>query len=127
MASDDPTPKANGRGPGILRDEGVQVDLFDGAVAAAARPWETFGVPVRVTWFPRADRPVVLASPGPHAATDPLGPIRLTFSEPVSRVPGAPGCSPAPSGCSRPRRAGSGRDTASALRGSAEQRSSYSA
>jgi diaminohydroxyphosphoribosylaminopyrimidine deaminase / 5-amino-6-(5-phosphoribosylamino)uracil reductase len=37
VASDDPTPKANGRGPGILRDEGVQVDLFDGAVAAAAR------------------------------------------------------------------------------------------
>ena len=27
IASDDPTPKAAGRGPGILRDEGVQVDV----------------------------------------------------------------------------------------------------
>jgi diaminohydroxyphosphoribosylaminopyrimidine deaminase / 5-amino-6-(5-phosphoribosylamino)uracil reductase len=37
VASDDPTPKANGRGPGILRDEGVAVDFFDGHVAATAR------------------------------------------------------------------------------------------
>ncbi|HKI90895.1 MAG TPA: L,D-transpeptidase [Gaiellaceae bacterium] len=57
-------------------------------VAAAARPWETLGVPVRITWFPQADHPVVLASPGPNARTDPLAPIRLTFSEPVSRVLG---------------------------------------
>ena len=27
IASDDPTPKASGRGPGILRDEGVEVEL----------------------------------------------------------------------------------------------------
>ena len=56
------------------------------AVAAAARPWETLGAPVRVTWFPRASHPVVLASPGPGAHTDPLAPIRLTFSQPVSQV-----------------------------------------
>ena len=37
VASDDPTPKANGRGLGILRDEGVQVDVVDGDIAAAAR------------------------------------------------------------------------------------------
>jgi diaminohydroxyphosphoribosylaminopyrimidine deaminase/5-amino-6-(5-phosphoribosylamino)uracil reductase len=37
VASDDPTPKASGRGPGILRDEGVEVEFFDGDVAAAAR------------------------------------------------------------------------------------------
>jgi diaminohydroxyphosphoribosylaminopyrimidine deaminase/5-amino-6-(5-phosphoribosylamino)uracil reductase len=37
VASDDPTPKASGRGLGILRDEGVRVDVADGAVAAAAR------------------------------------------------------------------------------------------
>lgn len=37
VASDDPTPKANGRGLGILRDEGVRVDVVDGDIAAAAR------------------------------------------------------------------------------------------
>ena len=37
VASDDPTPKASGRGLGILRDEGVGVDVVDGAVASAAR------------------------------------------------------------------------------------------
>ena len=37
IASDDPTPKAAGRGPGILRDEGVRVDFLDGQIAEAAR------------------------------------------------------------------------------------------
>src|ERR671938_1146787 len=37
IASDDPTPKAAGRGPGILRDEGVRVDVVDGHIAEAAR------------------------------------------------------------------------------------------
>jgi diaminohydroxyphosphoribosylaminopyrimidine deaminase / 5-amino-6-(5-phosphoribosylamino)uracil reductase len=37
VASDDPTPKASGRGLGMLRDEGVTVDLVDGAVLSAAR------------------------------------------------------------------------------------------
>ena len=37
IASDDPTSKAAGRGPGILRDEGVQVEWVDGEIAAAAR------------------------------------------------------------------------------------------
>ena len=37
IASDDPTPKAAGRGPGILRDEGVRVDYVDGDIANAAR------------------------------------------------------------------------------------------
>jgi diaminohydroxyphosphoribosylaminopyrimidine deaminase/5-amino-6-(5-phosphoribosylamino)uracil reductase len=36
-ASEDPTDKASGRGPGILRDGGVEVELADGAEAAAAR------------------------------------------------------------------------------------------
>jgi diaminohydroxyphosphoribosylaminopyrimidine deaminase/5-amino-6-(5-phosphoribosylamino)uracil reductase len=36
-ASEDPTEKASGRGPGILRDEGVAVELADGAEAAQAR------------------------------------------------------------------------------------------
>ncbi len=37
VASDDPTEKASGRGLGILRDEGVQVDVADGELAADAR------------------------------------------------------------------------------------------
>ena len=37
IASDDPTPKAAGRGPGILRDEGVRVDFVDGEIAELAR------------------------------------------------------------------------------------------
>jgi diaminohydroxyphosphoribosylaminopyrimidine deaminase/5-amino-6-(5-phosphoribosylamino)uracil reductase len=37
IAADDPTEKASGRGPGILRDEGVDVSFADGAEAAAAR------------------------------------------------------------------------------------------
>jgi diaminohydroxyphosphoribosylaminopyrimidine deaminase/5-amino-6-(5-phosphoribosylamino)uracil reductase len=37
VASDDPTEKASGRGLGILRDEGVQVVVADGELAARAR------------------------------------------------------------------------------------------
>ena len=37
IASDDPTGKASGRGLGILRDEGIAVDVLDGDVGAAAR------------------------------------------------------------------------------------------
>jgi diaminohydroxyphosphoribosylaminopyrimidine deaminase / 5-amino-6-(5-phosphoribosylamino)uracil reductase len=37
FASDDPTEKASGRGPGILRDEGVEVVAVDGEVSRAAR------------------------------------------------------------------------------------------
>ena len=37
IASDDPTKKASGRGPGILRDEGIDVVWVDGEVAESAR------------------------------------------------------------------------------------------
>jgi diaminohydroxyphosphoribosylaminopyrimidine deaminase / 5-amino-6-(5-phosphoribosylamino)uracil reductase len=37
VASDDPSAKASGRGLGILRDEGIQVDVCDGDAAEAAR------------------------------------------------------------------------------------------
>ena len=37
VASDDPTEKAAGRGLGILRDEGVEVDVADGELAGRAR------------------------------------------------------------------------------------------
>ena len=37
IGSDDPSEKASGRGPGILRDGGVEIALADGAEATAAR------------------------------------------------------------------------------------------
>ncbi len=37
VASDDPSEKASGRGLGILRDEGIEVDVLDGEVSEAAR------------------------------------------------------------------------------------------
>jgi diaminohydroxyphosphoribosylaminopyrimidine deaminase/5-amino-6-(5-phosphoribosylamino)uracil reductase len=37
IASDDPTAKASGRGLGVLRDEGVDVQMVDGEIARAAR------------------------------------------------------------------------------------------
>src|SRR5205807_8523457 len=37
IASDDPTEKASGRSLGILRDEGVEVVIADGELAAGAR------------------------------------------------------------------------------------------
>jgi diaminohydroxyphosphoribosylaminopyrimidine deaminase / 5-amino-6-(5-phosphoribosylamino)uracil reductase len=37
IAADDPSEKASGRGPGILRDEGIEVTFAEGAEAAAAR------------------------------------------------------------------------------------------
>jgi diaminohydroxyphosphoribosylaminopyrimidine deaminase/5-amino-6-(5-phosphoribosylamino)uracil reductase len=37
VGSDDPSEKASGRGPGILRDEGVEVTFADGPEATAAR------------------------------------------------------------------------------------------
>jgi diaminohydroxyphosphoribosylaminopyrimidine deaminase/5-amino-6-(5-phosphoribosylamino)uracil reductase len=37
IASEDPSEKAAGRGPGILRDGGVEIDLASGAEATAAR------------------------------------------------------------------------------------------
>jgi diaminohydroxyphosphoribosylaminopyrimidine deaminase / 5-amino-6-(5-phosphoribosylamino)uracil reductase len=37
VASDDPTEKASGRGLGILRDEGIEIEVADGDIAARAR------------------------------------------------------------------------------------------
>ncbi len=37
VASDDPTEKASGRGLGILRDEGIEVDVAEGELATRAR------------------------------------------------------------------------------------------
>ena len=56
------------------------------SLATAARPWERLGAPVRVTWFPRTTHPIVLVSPSPNGHVDPLAPIELTFSAPVTHV-----------------------------------------
>src|SRR5206468_883127 len=37
IASDDPSEKASGRGPGVLRDEGIQVDICTAEASEAAR------------------------------------------------------------------------------------------
>src|SRR3954447_11060741 len=37
VASDDPSEKASGRGLGVLRDEGIQVQMADGEIVEAAR------------------------------------------------------------------------------------------
>jgi hypothetical protein len=58
-------------------------------MAVAARSWERLGAPVRVTWFPPASEPVVLASPAPGAQIDPSASLRLTFSQPISEVLGS--------------------------------------
>ncbi len=55
VASDDPTDKASGRGLGILRDEGVEVQTIDGDVSRAAR---LMNQPFRK--FARTGRPFVV-------------------------------------------------------------------
>ncbi len=57
-------------------------------LSTAARRWERLGAPVRVTWFPAAKEPVVLAQPAPGTHVAPLTPLRMTFSRRVSDVLG---------------------------------------
>src|SRR5262249_61824114 len=49
-------------------------------VAAAARPWERLGAPVRVTWVPPSRQPVGLATPSARSQIPPLAPLRPPFS-----------------------------------------------
>jgi len=56
VASDDPSGKANGRGLGILRDEGVQVDVADGPLRRQA---ELLNQPFRK--MSKVERPWVVA------------------------------------------------------------------
>ena len=62
VASDDPTEKASGRGLGILRDEGVEVVVADGELAARAR---LLNQPFRK--HARTGRPFVLLQVGDDA------------------------------------------------------------
>src|SRR5947207_7217155 len=57
-------------------------------IASAAREWERPGPPVRVTWFPKSQLPVVLASPVPTRRISPRAAIRLTFSRPLDEALG---------------------------------------
>jgi len=59
IASDDPTPKAAGRGPGILRDEGLRVDFVDGHIGETAR---ILNQPFRK--HARTGRPLVILKSG---------------------------------------------------------------
>lgn len=69
-------------------------------IAAAARPWETVGSPVQVSWFPPAKTAVMAVSPAVGTPIGPATPIYLTFSKPVQAVLGSsmPHISPAVSG-----------------------------
>ena len=58
-------------------------------VSSAARSWERFGTPVRVTWFPASRLPVVLVSPPVGDPISPRDEIRLTFSQPLNDALGA--------------------------------------
>jgi L,D-transpeptidase catalytic domain len=88
----DTTVSAVSFGAGAVRATGasaaVPTDRQAGSidVSAAARPWEKLGAPVRITWFPKAALPVVLAQPAPGSRVAPAAPLRLTFSRPVEDV-----------------------------------------
>jgi len=58
-------------------------------IAAAARPWETVGAPMQVSWFPPSRSPVMATIPAAGDQISPTAPIYLTFSKPVSEVLGS--------------------------------------
>ncbi len=58
-------------------------------VAAAVRPWERFGAPTQVSWFPPSQSPVMATSPAAGTHISPATAIYLTFSKPVSEVLGS--------------------------------------
>ena len=87
IASDDPTEKAAGRGPGILRDGGVEVEWAEGAEAAAAR---LLNQPFRkhARTGPAAGRPQVGADARrPHRHRDRRLEVDLGRREPRARPP----------------------------------------
>jgi hypothetical protein len=58
-------------------------------VAAAPRPWETFGAPTQVSWFPPSQSPVMVSLPAAGTRISPATHIHLTFSKPVGEVLGS--------------------------------------
>ncbi len=79
---------------------GVQPATGSAEVAAAARPWETLGTPMQVSWFPPSRSPVMATYPAAGSQIGPATAIYLTFSKPVSEVLGSqqPQISPATAG-----------------------------
>jgi hypothetical protein len=69
-------------------------------IAAAARPWETVGVPMQVSWFPPSRQPVMVSLPAAGTHISPATPLVLTFSKSVNEVLGSrrPRLSPATAG-----------------------------
>jgi hypothetical protein len=58
-------------------------------VSAAARRWETFSAPVRVSWFVAGARTTIVSDPAPGSRLPPRGALTLTFARPVSAVLGS--------------------------------------
>jgi peptidoglycan hydrolase-like protein with peptidoglycan-binding domain len=68
---------------------GVQPATGSTEIAAAARPWETVGAPMQMSWFPRSHTTVMATIPASGAPISPYTTIRLTFSKPVSDALGS--------------------------------------
>jgi lipoprotein-anchoring transpeptidase ErfK/SrfK len=66
-----------------LGDLGQAGTIF---VAGAPRSWERPPAPTVVSWFPTGRSPKLLASPLPNTVVAPDAPIRLRFSEPLTRL-----------------------------------------
>jgi hypothetical protein len=69
-------------------------------IAVAPRPWESVGAPPQVSWFPPAQKPVIVALPAAGSNITPATKLYVTFSKPVSDVLGSsyPHISPATPG-----------------------------
>jgi peptidoglycan hydrolase-like protein with peptidoglycan-binding domain len=68
---------------------GAQAATGSTEIAAAARPWETVGAPMQVSWFPQSDTTVMATIPDSGTPISPYTPIRLTFSKTVSEALGS--------------------------------------
>jgi len=68
-------------------------------VSAAPRTWES-SRPAMVSWFPAGGSAIAVASPAPGGQINPVTPITLTFSKPVTKALGShlPPISPATQG-----------------------------
>lgn len=68
---------------------GIQPATGSTEIAAAARPWETVGAPMQVSWFPRSHTTVMATIPASGEPISPYTAIHLTFSRPVSDALGS--------------------------------------
>jgi hypothetical protein len=68
---------------------GTQPETGTTEIAAAARPWETTGTPMQVSWFPPAHAPVMVSIPAAGTPIAPATAIHLTFSKTVAAALGS--------------------------------------